>query len=127
MATTNVREFRLGIGEFISEADDRRKELTKVVAMRGLRDVVLGTRVDTGRARGNWQVDEGNPPTGQVERLDQTGGVTIAAGANEIGGASGKDIIWLHNGVPYIDILEGWDGMVVGAYEALRTWIGSLR
>lgn len=126
MALTNVREFTLGIDQFVEETEERRADITKAVTLRGLRGVVLGTRVDTGRARGNWQVAEGDPPVGHdPNRFDPTGGVTLSEGSAAIGSASGKDVIWLHNGVPYIEILEQWDSMLEGTYQSLVTWLRS--
>ena len=135
--TTNAKEFRLGIAEFIEEADERRKDLTKVIGLRALSDVVLGTRVDTGRARGNWQVAESTPPQGYDPNLGAPEGRSgkdaptrradpMSAGASAIDAASGDDVIWIHNGVPYIQVLEDWDAMVEGAYEAARTYLRSL-
>ena len=135
--STNAKEFRLGISEFIEEADERRQVLTKVIGLRALSDVVLGTRVDTGRARGNWQVAESTPPQGYDPDLGSPEGRSgtdaptrradpVAAGKSAIDAASGADIIWIANNVPYIQVLEDWDAMVEGAYEAARTYLRSL-
>lgn len=126
MALTNVREFTLSLDQFVEETEGRRRDITKAVTLYGLRGVVLGTRVDTGRARGNWQVGESEPPVGfEPDTFDPSGQVTLSDGAQAIGAASGDDIIWLHNGVPYAEVLEQWDGMVVGTYEAMVTWLRS--
>lgn len=136
MALTNIREFRLAIDAHNKRTHERRRLMTKAVAMRALEGVVLGTRVDTGRARGNWQVTEGAPADGYDPDLGAVGGRTgddaptmrvdpIAEGSAKIEGASGDDTIWLHNGVPYIVFLEERDKMVAGNVEALRTWLMS--
>lgn len=131
MALTNIREFKLGLERAADEAEEHHAQLVKATGMQALSNVVLGTRVDTGRARGNWQVAEGVPPEGHdpnaydAEGRGVPGGSArdaIAEGQQAIAGASGRDIIWLHNGVPYIGILEGLDKMVAGTVEALRTW-----
>lgn len=136
MAMTNVREFTLSLERRADEAEELHAQRTRAVALRALSDVVLGTRVDTGRTRGNWQVGEGTPPEGHDPgAYDPSGrGVEggsardpIAQGTQAIGAASGRDIIWLHNGVPYIGILERLDKMVTGTVAALRTWLGSRR
>lgn len=136
MALTNVREFNLNVEKRADEAEEMHAKRTKVVALQALGDVVLGTRVDTGRARGNWQVAESAPPEGHdPTAFDPSGrGVPggsardpIAEGQQAVASASGRDIIWLHNGVPYIGILERLDKMVVGTVERLRTWLRSRR
>ena len=131
MANTNVQEFRAGIAGFVDEARVDHETLTRALALRGLSDLVLGTRVDTGRARGNWQVGEGEPPEGfDPENFDETGTDTISAGSQEIANASGQDIIWIQNGVPYIAYLEDGpyvqDHMLEGAYEALVSYLEGL-
>jgi hypothetical protein len=126
MANTNMASFALGLQRFRDRAENRRRQITKAVAMEGLNGLVMGTRFDTGRARGNWQAGETRPPEGDVDRLDKDGGTTIAAGNREIQGMGGDDIIWVHNGVPYISVLEGWDKMLAGTAERLRIWIRSM-
>jgi hypothetical protein len=134
MALTNVREFTVGLDAFVEEADERRRQIAKAVGIRALSGVVLGTRVDTGRARGNWQVQEGAPPEGHDPlAFHPTGGGlpggrskdSVAEGTQVVLQASGDDVIWLHNGVPYIHILEDLDKMVEVTVELLKTWIGT--
>jgi hypothetical protein len=125
MRVENATEFKLGVKRFGKESMERHEQIVRATALYALRNLVLGTRVDTGRARGNWQVAEGVPPSGDIERLDPAGGQTLAAGSRSIQAASGSRIIWLHNGVPYIEVLEGWDRMLAGTYEATRTWLGA--
>ena len=133
---TTGQSFRLALAKHGREMpDEAMSDLAKAVAIRALRGVVMSTRVDTGRARGNWQVGESMPPEGYDQSLAAPGGRSdasidrredpIARGNREIGRASGLDIIWLHNGVPYIGILEDWDKMVAGDVAALRTWLAS--
>jgi hypothetical protein len=138
MATTNTHEFTVGIARFAEEAEERHRKRTRAASLYGLRNLVLGTRQDTGRARGNWQVGEADPPEGFDPDVGQVGGRdagrdvpsqrrdAVSEGAAVIDAASGEDVIWLHNGVPYITILEEKDKMLAGTVEALRTWIRSM-
>lgn len=124
MALTNIRAFTMGVNKDVEKIDDDRKDETRAVSLYALRNLVFGTRVDTGRARGNYQVAESQPPEGyEPNRFDPTGSVAVLDGSQEILGASGDDIIWIHNGVPYITVLEDWDGMLAGTVEAIKTWI----
>lgn len=120
-----AREFKLAVNLRAKELVDRELSLlTKAVAIRVLRGVVLGTRVDTSRARSNWQVTELVPAEGYDEdKRDPGGSITIEEGNRVIAEATGLSIVWLHNGVPYIGILEDWDKMVHGNVEAMRTWL----
>lgn len=136
MALTNIREFKVALERRADEAEELHAQRTKAATLHALRDVVLATRVDTGRARGNWQVGEGAPPEGHdpgayapVGRGVPGGRARdpVAEGATQVAAATGRDIIWLHNGVPYIGVLERLDKMVAGATESLRTWWRSRR
>lgn len=128
--SSNIREFRLVVKRHSDRADHKWRERTRAVALRALQGVVLGTRVDTGRARGNWQVGLATPPEGYDPDLKDKGGQrTISRGARVITGAvkPGKEdeMIWLHNGVPYVSYLEDKDKMVAGNVAALSTWLDS--
>lgn len=124
---SNIAQFEAAIKRHAQRPEARMVELLHAVAMRGLSGLVLGTRVDTGRARGNWQVTLGAPAQGhEQETYDKTGGQTIAHGARQISGATIREMIWIHNGVPYIIFLEDKDKMLAGNVAALRTWIASL-
>ncbi len=54
--------------------DINRKDLDRVfrsVTLGIYKDVIIGTPVDTGRARGNWQLAIGSAPSGEVARLEK--------------------------------------------------------
>lgn len=125
MARTNIRQFQLGISRFVDQAKEARRDRVKAVTLRIFRGVVLATRVDTGRLRGNWQVGEGSPPNGTLEREDPSGRETLSEGNREILSASGDEILWLHNGLPYAVVWENEDKMVAGNVEAIKTWLRS--
>ena len=90
------------------ELDSDVNQVTRAVALGMLRDLVLLTPVDTGRARGNWQVSEGSFKSGEVDRLDKSGGSTISEGSAEIAATTNIDYptIWLVNNLPYIQRLD---------------------
>ena len=70
-------------------------------------EVVLGTPVDTGRARGNWQFSEGRPASGESSSFDVSGLATISNAATAISVAEvGKQDWFIANNVPYILPLE---------------------
>lgn len=77
-----------------------------------LNQISEGTRVDTGRARGNWQTTSDSPAEGTLNRLDPTGEKVKAealAKTEPIG------VTYYTNNLPYIKKLEEMDGMVISA------------
>lgn len=90
--------------------------LSSVVAGR---PVGVGTPVDTGRARGGWQVDLNEFPPGTDTPLDKGGEQTIQAGNSVIAEAQNTDTIYIGNNVTYITILEyGRDDGTPGSPQA---------
>ena len=95
------------------------------IGLEALRRIVLRTPVDTGRARGNWQVSIGSPIETVVETMDPSGQQVIEDGTRIIADwsmsspsivsgvltAVQKDLgafptVWISNNVPYILWLE---------------------
>lgn len=74
------------------------------IAMQCLRGIVLRTPVDTGRARSNWHVSIGAPDIGESE--PDSVEATISAGTGVISGANPFGVIYISNGLPYIQALE---------------------
>lgn len=126
MALTNVREFVIGLDAEREATREEVRDRTRAAALYGLRNLIFGTRVDTGRARGNWQVAEKTPPQGHDPDLfDPTGQAAVSRGTTEILATTGAEVIWIHNGVPYIEELEKLDLMLEGTVAALHTWLAS--
>ncbi len=72
-----------------------------------------GTPVDTGRARGNWQIGIAAVPTALLEVKDKAGDATFSREAAKVlGEALRRDpfqLVTITNNLPYIDRLEdGW-------------------
>jgi len=68
--------------------------------------VVLATPVDTGRARGNWQVSIGSPITEAVDELSPGGSEAIATGKAVIRSRKPGQTIFISNNVAYIEALN---------------------
>ena len=99
--------FTTEVGGFVSRSDARIADVIRKAELQMLSEVVLGTPVDTGRARGNWQFSEGRPATGELNTFDKTGLGTMANAATEIAAAKVGGPDWfLSNNVPYILMLE---------------------
>ena len=89
-------------------------QLARVVVIKLFTGIIMDTRVDTGRMRGNWQTSVGAPilvETQNTDRLSigQTGG---KAYNNVMSGVTSGDVVYLTNNVPYVAFLEQHDGMV---------------
>jgi len=81
----------------------RRKVCAKI-----FESIVRRTPVDTGRARGNWQITVGQDDTAPIDRLDPAKGKPAYAGEEEakLAAADGDETIFIHNNLPYICKLE---------------------
>lgn len=82
------------------------KGVTDRVVALALREAVNNTPVDTGRARGNWQVSASLNRVGTVETQDKGGGTTIAAGLSVSSPLPPFSKLSIANNLPYIQRLE---------------------
>jgi hypothetical protein len=107
---TNIRAFDAAIGRHIERhVPQLIRDRTDAVAMSVHRGNIEETPVRSGRMKGNWQITVGgaSPPSGAIEREDDTPKGTLgqAAFETEVGKLAGardpRAIIWSHNGVPY--------------------------
>jgi len=108
----NIKERRLQAREFnkalsdwaIKAVPEDVVKVTKFFAFEALRRIVKRTPVDTGRARGGWQVTLTVPAEGQSSNTDGKG--VVAAGRSVMKAAKPFQVIWISNNVEYIRILE---------------------
>jgi len=101
-----VRRFQRQVDRFArSLPSELFPRFIRAVTLEVLRGVVLKTRVDTGRARGNWQVSIGSPPTGETAP-DKTGGRAISQGMTSLANYRGFESVYVGNNVPYIRFLN---------------------
>jgi len=118
----------------------------KKLSLQVLRGVVMRTPVDTGRARGNWQLGVETVPTGEVTDFEKPQATSGEAGKkkrrpqfNAVGKATFErglanlaalkpfSVVFITNNVPYIEPLENGhskqapNGMVKVTLEQVRT------
>lgn len=74
------------------------------IAIEWFSSTVLGTPVDTGRLRGNWQMSQHVPIEASIERMDKSGASVLADIAARVGGAG--SINYLTNNLPYAERIE---------------------
>ncbi|MGB1388669.1 MAG: hypothetical protein ACPG61_07255 [Paracoccaceae bacterium] len=95
--------------------------------------VILRTPVDTGRARGNWQVQIGSIPNGTLALDDRSGTATVSKAQAAASGMDAGDVIYLTNNLPYARRLEegysaqapaGMVALSVQEFQAIAAEIG---
>ena len=106
MIIANLAQFNATVQRFADSIPEKVVSLHKKIGLEALRRVVLKTPVDTGRARGNWQVSIGDPALTMLEDADRTGSDTIAIGTAQLENLKAYETIFLTNNVPYIIYLE---------------------
>ena len=119
MVTNSMTKFNKALEEFTEHiAPEMLVTFQKRIVLELLRRVVLKTPVDTGRARGNWQVEVGTPPSGVLER-DAKGedaeasdvstadaGRVIADALAKLGRLGFGEVVWVANNLEYVIFLE---------------------
>jgi hypothetical protein len=120
MAVTNLKEFNKSLERFAKRTVPAQLVLfQRKIALDVLKGVVLKTPVDTGRARGGWQVGINQAPEGEPGRkgsgaeaeategnVGAAGSAAIAAGMGELASVPPFAVVWITNNVSYIVYLE---------------------
>lgn len=81
---------------------DKAHRMAVVLVSQG---VVMGSPVDTGRFRANWQFGQ-VVPQGEVSTLDTSGAATIAKIAGQVTSVRAGGSVWVVNNLPYAGKLE---------------------
>lgn len=137
MAFENLEAFNREVQDFSQRVVPEKFVLfQKKIALEALRRIVLKTPVDTGRARGNWQVTIDINP-GEInlspDLLDPTGAFTINEGSGSINEEVKEigQVIYITNNLVYILPLEFGHsnqapaGMVNSTFAELLTMFDS--
>ena len=104
-------------------------KIEKTIVLDAFTSIVMKTPVDTGRARGNWQVNIGSPAT-TPKGNSKTGRRPIRSGTAAINNARPHGAYYIVNNVPYVPYLEnGWSrqaplGMVALTVQEIITQFG---
>jgi len=86
---------------------NRSNQAVRMLAFEALSRIVLRTPIDTGRARGNWNVGVGNPDHGvNLVGFDKAGTGTINRGQAVLAAAAPDQTLYITNSLPYILPLE---------------------
>lgn len=121
--TTNFQEFDRKLRAWAVGRPEREvTKLQRLLVLEALKGVVFMTPVDTGRARGNWQVSIGepassipfNPGRNRKGRFvsssklsgEQAASFAIQAGEQVVAQIPPFSLVWISNNVEYILVLE---------------------
>jgi hypothetical protein len=111
MVTANNARFRANMARRIEKAKGKHETFYRRLSLEILSRVVLKTPVDTGRARGNWNIGNGMPDTKTTELLDKSGANSIMVGDYTLRSMTiNGQVIYITNSLPYMYRLEyeGW-------------------
>jgi len=99
--------FSIDLSRFKVKSEQQMKTVIQKITMEAFERVVLKTPVDTGRARASWSPSIGAPTTASYpERMDKSGGVSIAAAQRAAFDWNCIGSIFLCNNLPYVGALE---------------------
>jgi hypothetical protein len=118
---TNGVEFRRAISKWAPQVDADARTFARLVALKLYQKILMLTPVDTGRARGNWQMDIGRWPAGVVDAGKGKPGTNkrkrrpglrvgekkqVASADAKLNGLKLGQSIFIGNNLPYITMLE---------------------
>jgi len=118
----DANQFNLSLRNFAAVAVPKKiQQIHQKVALEALKSLVMETRVKTGRARGNWQVENNDRPETATMDTDPDGSGTIQRGAGVIATAMPFSVTYIANNVAYIGYLEDGSGKFAGDHMMART------
>ena len=128
---TNLAAFNRDLERFARKlSGDDLLKVQRKLTLDVLAGVVKKTPVDTGRARGSWQVSQGAPPTADVDSPDKNGNGTIARGIGALSGLRPFSVTFVSTNLVYAPVLENGSstqapaGMVGVTLEEIRSIFG---
>ena len=132
MASTNVQQFNAALIRASKKIDGDIQKFIKKVCLEVFKRFVMRTPVDTGRARGNWQVEINRPASGTVEESvwDQV----FERGNAKLAQIPPFSIVHITNNVEYVYYLEYVrrskqhpEGMVEITLQEMRRWVSGIK
>ena len=102
--------FESDVKKIAKKTDLKVGQVVRGIKVELFNSVVMDTRVDTGRMRGNWQAQEGYPILTETGRFDKTGAKVSAEIRRTV--KPGAGVSYLTNNVPYAERYERIDAMM---------------
>lgn len=110
--STNLSNFNRQLRDFTDKrVPDEIIKIQRKISLEALRRIILRTPVDTGLARGNWQLTINSPTDAVLTRVDASGGSAISAGISKLANIPPFTTIYIQNNLDYILNLEHGPGM----------------
>ena len=132
MVSTNVKSFNAALTKATKKIDGDIQKFIKKVCLETFRRFIMRTPVDTGRARGNWQVEINRPASGIIEEdlWDQV----FEKGAAKLARIPPFSVVHITNNIEYVYYLEYVkrskqhpSGMVEITLTEMRTWLSKVK
>ena len=98
--------FTAQIAAFVEKANGNIDLVVRKIALDMFKSVIVKSPVDTGRFKGNWQVNIGSVPAGTVAIDDKAGTATIAKVTAATMNLKAGQVIYLVNNLAYARRLE---------------------
>lgn len=92
------------LGKFRQKALEEAEKERRAICSELFKSVVMDTPVDTGRARGNWQITTGSPNRNITDRLSPGFSSVVSQELQNLGALG--DTVYMTNNLPYIEGLE---------------------
>jgi hypothetical protein len=97
--------FTADLTRFLQHTDGNIDKAHRMAVVLVAQGTVLGSPVDTGRFRANWQFGK-VLPQGTVSSVDTSGAATIARMAGQVTSVKAGGEVWIVNNLPYAGRLE---------------------
>ena len=130
---TNLAQFNAALTASEKKIKGDIKKFHQQVIAELFKRIVLRTPVDTGRARGNWQIEIGGPAQGTLEVVDKDGDPTISKEVAKLSDIPPFSLIHISNNLEYISYLEHDkrskqhpEGMVEISLTELAMWVSGI-
>ena len=102
-----MAQWSLDLTEYAKKKNVEIKEVRKAYAFALYSSIVKNTPVDTGRARGNWNVSVGSADESVDENITKSQVPSkVKKNQGELDKANGDESIFISNNLPYITTLE---------------------
>lgn len=135
--STNVAQFNKVLEASAKKIHGDFEKFYKAVCIEVLKRIVLRTPVDTGRARGNWQVEIGAAASGTLEVKGSAGamaGDVMSKGIAKLSDIPAWSIVHITNNISYLYYLE-YDrrssqfpeGMIEVTLSEMVTWLWGIK
>lgn len=114
--------FTVDVKAFCEKAKKNPETVMRAVSMKLFSAIILGSPVDTGRFRMNWQASGASPASGEVAGEDNSGAKAINAASGFVMKSTAWTEFTLANNLPYANVIEfgGYPGdgpNTVGGYS----------